>query len=78
MTEVYRERAVSGIKARAIATKALIQNHQEEFNTLHGDARESFGLPRFTGPDKKAELLKKIAAQELKMTALREQLDKLS
>lgn len=56
-----------GIGARNDAIKQLIENHQEEFEQLHGDARESRGLPR------NPEEAKRLA----RIDTLREQLRKL-
>jgi polyhydroxyalkanoate synthesis regulator phasin len=34
------------LKARTIAVRQLIENHQEEFQQLLGDSREQMGLAR--------------------------------
>lgn len=45
-TEEERNRAKKGIKARQDAIKALIANHQDEFDRIHAANRVAAGLPR--------------------------------
>jgi len=42
----HLERTRSGMQARGAAVRALILAHTDEFEQLHGDAREAAGLPR--------------------------------
>lgn len=50
-TTAERDRAKKGIKARQDAIKALIANHQAEFDELHSKNRIAAGLPmRSSGP----------------------------
>lgn len=67
-------------KARAAAVTGLIRAHQEEFDLLHGDARERNGLPRQPiNPRSDVDRMRqRIARQTAKLDALREQLDALT
>lgn len=40
-------RAMANATARQEAIATLIERHQEEYDELHGDAREREGLPRY-------------------------------
>lgn len=62
-TPSERDRAKKGIKARQDAIKALISNHQQEFDELHAKNRVLAGLPlRSSGPSRQ-ELEERIRKQ---------------
>jgi len=51
------------LKARTIAVRQLIDNHQEEFAQLLGDSREAMGMPRNKDQAKLQEKISKLERQ---------------
>jgi hypothetical protein len=67
-----------GIRARQDAIKALIANHQVEFDEMHQRNRVELGLPlRAQGPTRE-ELKERIRRQEEKLEKWREELERSS
>lgn len=58
MTPEKKKLNRSSATARNAAVKELIANHQEEFEKIHGDIRQDFGLPRTPGTHTKIETLR--------------------
>lgn len=63
----------AGIRARATATRRLIEQHPHEFEEFHGDEREALGLPRTTSSSMTPR--EKLEARIAKMTAQLAEMD---
>jgi hypothetical protein len=69
------DKARKGIKARQDAIKALIVNHQDEFDAIHAKNRVALGLsPRSAGPSTK-ELEERIKKQEERLAKWKQELE---
>lgn len=62
------------VSARSIATKALIQNHQDEYDRLLGDARVSLGLPREKPSEDIQKLRDRVKTQQERLLKLQAEL----
>jgi hypothetical protein len=72
------DRAKRGIRARQEAIRALIANHQAEFDEMHQKNRVDLGLPlRAQGPTVE-QLKERIKRQEEKLEKWREELQRSS
>lgn len=66
-TNVDRDKAKRGIKARQDAIATLIANHQAEFDEMHAKNRIALGLPpRSSGPTRQ-QLEERIQKQREKL-----------
>jgi len=65
------------MQASARAKVALMERYKLEYMELLGNEREKLGLSREPGPDKKTQLMRRLATQEKKIAQLRKQLEEL-